>query len=333
MRNCLRVLGLLLFACAGLSHLKAQEATIMPVGDMSTSTFQRNSFAWQVEYRLYLTNYFALSEAYLNEGKVTGHRRDGYATEGWINLPFDARRISFALGAGFYNFFDTQPLPNGDSLDVHGTAPIVSLSATTYIYKRLYARFTINRIMPSHDIRVNTATAGLGLWLGKGTSPVPLRFSNPDADGTTKNELTVYYGQSTVNTFRNEKAAATSIEYRHGLAEYVDATVAWINEGDPQIVRRNGVAVQLWPVNTFAFGGQQAIGVGMGLGLYGYIDRKNVQRPGKFSSAALAFLVSPAVTWKFSKHWSFRIVLHRVVTNYNRDADIYLAGLSYRWGR
>src|SRR5579872_7028127 len=106
MPNSIRVFGWLLLACAGLIQLKGQEATIMPAGDMSTSTFQRNSFAWQVEYRLYLTNHFALSEAYLNEGKVTGHRRDGYSTEGWFNLPFEAHRISFALGGGFYNFFD-----------------------------------------------------------------------------------------------------------------------------------------------------------------------------------------------------------------------------------
>ncbi len=116
------------------------------------------------------------------------------------------------------------------------------------------------------------------------------------------------------------------------MAEYIDATVAWINEGDPQVVRRNGFAAQLWPVNTFAFG-RQSIGVGMGLGVYGYIDRKQIKPPGKSNSAALAFLISPAVTWEFSKHWSFRVVLHRVVTNYNRDADIYLAGLVYRWGR
>ncbi len=304
----------------------------MPVGDMSTSTFTRNSFSWQVDYRLYATNYLALSEAYLNEGKITGHRRDGYATEAWINLPFDYHRISFSAGGGFYSFFDTQPLPGGDSRDFHGTAPIISFSATAYLYNRFYARLTVNRIMPSHDIRVNTADAGLGVWLGRGDRPEPIRFSDPNDEGVTKNELTAYYGQSTVNTLRNEKAAATSLEYRHGLTKYLDVTAAWINEGDPQVVRRNGVAAQLWPVNTFDIGGQR-IGVGMGLGVYGYIDRKQHPPPGKSTPAALAFLISPALTWEFSRHWSFRVVLHRVVTDYNRDADIFLGGLAYRWGQ
>jgi len=109
------------------------------------------------------------------------------------------------------------------------------------------------------------------------------------------NEITVFYGQSTVNTLRNQTAAATGIEYRHGISSYLDAAVSWIYEGDPKIIRRNGLAAQLCPVNTFAIGDER-IGVGIGLGAYGYIDRKGMPRPGQNSQTAVAFLVSPSLS-------------------------------------
>ena len=148
---------------------------------------------------------------------------------------------------------------------------MVSLAATTYLYDRVYLRFMFNRIMPSHDIRMNSLIAGLGFRLGTGDRPVPLTSEEPVDRETTPNEPTLSYGQSTVNTFRSETAAA--VQFRHGSFPYLDAAVRWIYGGDPKIIRRNGVAAQSCPVNTFLIGNQHS-GVGMGLGTHGYIDRK-----------------------------------------------------------
>jgi hypothetical protein len=36
---------------------------------------------------------------------------------------------------------------------------------------------------------------------------------------------------------------------------------------------------------------------------------------------------------RLSERWVLRTVFDRVTTSYNRDSDILLVGLGYRWGR
>ena len=36
---------------------------------------------------------------------------------------------------------------------------------------------------------------------------------------------------------------------------------------------------------------------------------------------------------RLSERWVLRTVFDRVTTNYNRDSDIFLVGLGYRWPR
>jgi hypothetical protein len=97
-------------------------------------------------------------------------------------------------------------------------------------------------------------------------------------------------------------------------------------------VRRSGVALQLWPVNTFL---DEKTCVGVGVGPYIYIDRKhpvdNGTILGRKNPAAVAPLASLTIGRQLSEDWIVRLVWHRVTSNYNRDADIFLVGLGYRW--
>jgi hypothetical protein len=36
---------------------------------------------------------------------------------------------------------------------------------------------------------------------------------------------------------------------------------------------------------------------------------------------------------RLSEHWIIRAVFDRVTSSYNRDSDIFLVGLGYRWAR
>ena len=110
--------------------------------------------------------------------------------------------------------------------------------------------------------------------------------------------------------------------------------MAYIYEGDPQLTRRSGVGLQLWPVNTFFHG---KIAVGIGLGAYVYIDNKHLSAERKLLGAipintpALAPLISPTIAMHLSDRWIARFLWHRVVTNYNRDSDVFLLGVGYTW--
>jgi hypothetical protein len=332
MNNSLRTwkLSALFLLCAGLT-LQAQELTILG-GVLPKTSFARSSLTWQVDYRQDLYRNFAGSIAYINEGHVPGHHRDGTAWEAWGRLPFFQDRLSISLGLGAYYFYDTQPLPGGDTANIHGTAPIYSFSATGYLSDRWFYRLMLNRISPAHEIQVNTMTVGAGFWFGQDQKPTPGKLGDTPNEQAyvTENELTVFGGQSIVNTFLSPRARAYAGEYRRGVFPHVDWTASAIYEGDPEIIRRSGVATQLWAVNTFF---NDRITIGAGLGPYIYLDHKHPASVGQKNPAAVAPLASLTFSVKLSEHWIMRMVFDRVTSSYNRDADIFLLGLGYRWPR
>ena len=323
-------LSVLILLCAGLK-LQAQEVTFLG-GVLSDTNLDRASVTWQVDYRQDFYRNIAGSIAYINEGHLPGHHRDGTAWEAWGRLPFAQNRFSISVGAGIYYFYDTQLLPNGDTADIHGTAPIFSLSATGYLSDRWFYQVRINRISPANQNKVTTLTAGAGFWFGRSDKPTPGKLGDAPNEQAyvTENELTVFGGQSVVNTFLSQKARAYAGEYRRGVFPHVDWTASAIYEGDPEIIRRSGVATQLWFVNTFF---NDRIAFGGGLGPYVYLDHKHPASAGKKNPAAVAPLASLTCSVRLSEHWIVRAVFDRVTSNYNRDSDIFLLGFGYRWSR
>ena len=320
---------------AGLS-LHAQEFSVLG-GTSTQAVFKHSSYSWQLDYRQDFLRNFASSIAYINEGHVPGHHRDGTAWEAWGNLPLLNDRIAISFGAGIYYFYDTEAGPGGTSADVHGTAPIFSLALTGYLSERWFYRIMLNRISPSSDIKTTTAVVGVGYWFGRNRRPLgaqPGKDDTAEMQYVTEPQFTVFGGQSIVNTFLSENALAGGAEYRQGLLPHLDGTVSYIYEGYPKIVRRSGVALQLWPVNTFF---NRKTSVGIGIGPYIFLDRKHpvnsgqTLNVGRKNPAAIAPIVSLTVARQLSDHWIVRAVWHRVTTNYSRDSDIFLIGLGYCW--
>jgi hypothetical protein len=316
--------------CAGL-NLSAQELTVLG-GFVTKENLGKHSVAWQVDYRQNFYQNFAGSIAYINEGHLPDHHRDGNAAELWGRLPLFQDKLAVSLGVGVYYFYDTQTLANGDSANVHGTAPIYSLSATGYFNNRTFYRLNFNRINPAHEITVTTAVMGVGVWFGRDEKPTPGQLGDAPAEKAyvTENEITLFGGQSVVNTLFSQSARAYAAEYRRGLSRHLDGTASLIYEGDPKIVRRSGLAAQAWAVNTFS---DERISLGFGAGPYVYIDRKHPPASNSRNPAAIAPLVSLTFAVRVSEHVFARVTWDRVLSNYNRDSDVFLVGLGYRWAQ
>jgi hypothetical protein len=190
----------------------------------------------------------------------------------------------------------------------------------------------LNRINPANQNKVTTITAGMGFWFGQNEKPTPGKLGDaPDQQSyVTQNELTLFAGQSIVNTFLSPKARAYAGEYRRGVFPHVDWTASAVYEGDPEIVRRSGVATQVWFVNTFF---NDRFTIGAGLGPYIFLDHKHPASAGSKNPAAIAPLASLTCSVRLNEHWIIRAVFDRVTSNYNRDSDIFLLGLGYRWSR
>lgn len=320
-------LGLLL-GCVCFA-LQAQELTLL-AGGMKATDIRQSSYSYQLEYRQDFYKNLAASAAYINEGHVPGHHRDGYAVEVWGRLPTPHNRFSVSLGAGAYFFYDTQVLPGGGSADVHGTAPILSVTGTGYLSNRWFYSIALNQIIPAHELKVSTATLGIGYWFGRDEKPTPGEFGHgPDEKAAiTGNELTVFAGQSVVNTFRSQSARAYALEFRRGLIRHVDWTATFIYEGNPEIVRRSGLALEAWAVNNFF---QDRATVGIGFGPYIYIDRKHPAAAGNINPTAVIPLASLSISARLADRWKLCLMVDRVTSSYNRDADIILLGLGHSW--
>jgi hypothetical protein len=297
---------------------------------MNTADFKHSSYSWQVDYRQNFYRNFAASVVYINEGHVPGHHRDGTAFLVWARLPFGENRFAVSLGLGAYSYYDTQLLPNGETGNIHGTAPIFSVAATGYFANRWLYRGMLNRTNPAHQMKVNTAVLGLGYWFGQERKPIPGKLGDaPEERGyVTGHELTLFGGQSVVNTFLSPSARAYALEYRRGLVPHIDWTASLVYEGYPEIVRRSGFTTQVWAVNTFF---RNRVTVGIGIGPYVFIDRKHPVLPERSNPAAVAPLVSLTLSRRLSEHWNARLVFDRVASSYNRDADIFLLGVGYGW--
>ena len=86
-------LAALFLLCASLK-IEAQELTLLG-GIIPKTNAQGSSYTWQVDYRQDFFRNFAGSIAYINEGHVPGHHRDGTAWEAWALFPGSILRLAW----------------------------------------------------------------------------------------------------------------------------------------------------------------------------------------------------------------------------------------------
>ena len=79
-----------------------------------------------------ISEHFAWSFSWLNEGHLPDHHRDGPSVQLWARKFFLNRRLSIAAGAGPYYAFDTdrEGMVAGNYRNNHKLGGLFSLSAT-----------------------------------------------------------------------------------------------------------------------------------------------------------------------------------------------------------
>jgi hypothetical protein len=290
------------------------------------------SFAYQVEYREGLGENIAASASYLNEGHVPNHHRDGLAPIMlWGRVNLLDRKLSLAGGAGPYLFADTTHI-DGVVHNEHGIGALMGISATLYTQSRLLLQGRVNWVVTGKSIDTLTALVGLGYQLDPPLSTGPLPTPPIQQEKTTDNELSLFVGQTIVNNpGAHNKSIATCIEYRRGLLRYLDVSAAWLSEGDNELIRRNGALAQFWLVRAFF---DDHLSLGGGFGGYFAVDKRKVassDQGGSDFASAVVSLTASLRDFGFDPDLSFRFIMNRIVTNYDKDTDIFLVGLGYRF--
>ncbi|NJD63388.1 MAG: hypothetical protein FIA93_11805 [Deltaproteobacteria bacterium] len=326
----MRVRRLLLLSFLLLPRLsQAQDLSFLAGMTDSVDTGQ-SSYAWQIDLRYTFADPFALSASWINEGHFDDHHRDGFATRLWGRLPLIERRFVVAFGAGVYRYFDTQTRPGGSHANVHGWAPVYGLTGTWYTTTPWFALFGINHIHPAGDIDSTQYLLGAGYRFGK--EPGDRMHASPAAPGspppkTTGLEVMPFLGMTVHNDLESRHGLAGGVEFRKGISRHFDGTLSWISEDNGEEIRRDGLGSQIWFVDAFL---GRRLTLGVGAGLYAFYDRF---RPagGGGDPFDVAGLLSLTTSWRFSDRWFTRINWNRVATDNDRDSDIFVLGVGYRW--
>ena len=329
--------GALTVAFAGAStDAQAQEVNAA-IGGLRGDNGGESTYTWSFGYRQALTPHFGLGLSWLNEGHIPDHHRDGVAVQGWYNQSLFDPRFSIGIGAGPYRYYDTKSCTGCSFSDDHGWAMLYTLTANWSATRYLDYQLRLNRVQAPGSVNTSSVLFGLVYRLPTSvTAPAAgSGTATPRNDGYLPpgDELTVLLGQTVVNSLESQSTFGKSIEYRHGFSRHIEGTVSWIDEGDTTLTRRNGVAAQVW-MNEPLF--SDRLTIGLGLGPYVAYDRyRDDQGSGSdnqsHSGTKLSGLLTMSVSYRLTNHIVGRLSWNRVVSHYDRDTDMFLAGIGYRF--
>jgi len=297
----------------------AQDLTLAG-GHIQGNDPEGDGAAWWTGYTHDLPGPLFAGVGYLNEGHLPGHHRDG--TAAFIGLRNDIpwHGLVFALAAGPYRYFDTRKAQDPEGFrDAHGWGALYSASASwTPKGSRWFYEVRLARVEADHHPDTSLLLVGVGAKLDQDSTFG--RADPPRAKGG-RDELVGYLGATIVNDFESPHSFSNSVEYRHAFTPAVRASLAWINEGDARLIRRNGVALQGWLEPTFNNG---QFSMGLGFGPYISVDDYH---PGRHSIGLLSWTLSHRLT----RSWNARFTWHRSVSDDDRDSDIILLGVGYQF--
>mgnify|MGYP000882294336 CR=1 FL=1 len=286
------------------------------------------SYSWAVQYLHGLNEHWAVSFSWLNEGHFEHHHRDGHTLQLWTRTRPLGGRVVLAAGIGPYRYYDTQLAEEGVSyVDSHGWGAVASLSATWQMDNRWLFSIQSNLIETSRSLDTFSVLAGIGYQLEAPRSagqPAPAPSKSEEA---ARNEITLFAGQTIVNSRDSENSTALMVEYRRNLGRHFDWTVGYLNEGSPGPIKRKGMLTQLWIVGHYL---DDRLDLGLGAGPYVPLDKQRETETGK-GRPVVAGMFTMGAAYDILPRWTVRISWNRVVTDYDRDTDVLLGGIGYQF--
>lgn len=298
---------------------QAQDASLLAGGMRVDQDEDDTSFAVALGYNHHLNRYLSVSADYLNEGHPKLHHRDGLGAQLWLHTAVPVRGWSFGAGFGPYYYFDTTT-GNGSLADYrneHGWGQLMSLSAKYHLSSHIYLE---TRLAHTHGITSHDTTMllfGAGYQLGE--LPRAIRLQNADKGD---NLLMLLAGRSIVNSFASETATAYGLEYRRTVNPNIEWSAILMSEGQVDAAERKGISGQVWLLRPFT----ERTVLEMGVGAYAMRDQLDRKDPGAERETRVAPIASIGMRYRIDDTWRAQLTWSRVITNYERDSDVFLLG-------
>jgi hypothetical protein len=301
----------------------AQELSLL-AGRMRADVPDAGSYAWLLSYSHDLSEHWAASFAWQNEGHVPDHHRDGASGQLWAKTSLFDPRLVFAAGAGPYYYFDTTGgTQSGGYRNDHGWGVLYSASVAWRASARLRYVARLGHVETRRSIDTTDLLIGLG-WTLDAEEAKP-RESGARTASPERDEATVFAGRTIVNSLESEGALAKAVELRHAFGPVLRGTLAWIDEGDTRVAGRHGVAAQAWLEPGFS---GDSVTLGVGLGAYFAEDRL----AGGDDRTSVSPIVTMTASARLGGSWAARVSWNRVVSRYDRDSDVVVLGVGVRFG-
>lgn len=297
-------------------------------GAIQEDDSREQSYAWSVQYFHDLDERWTVSFSWINEGHFTHNHRDGHTVQIWARTDPIRERFILAAGIGPYRYYDTQLAAEGSSYaNSHDWGIAGSFSATWTIDRQWFLSFQSNVIETSRSVDTFSLMAGIGCHLDDNL------LSGRSADFSViesklLNEAAFLGGWTIVNSRDSENTISFMLEYRRHLRNHFDWTVGYLNEGNPGPIKRNGMLTQLWLVEGSI---RDSLCFGIAAGPYFPLDRHRNPESGDNKEPIIAGMITLGAAYDFLPRWTARLTWNRIVTGYDRDTDVMLGGIGFRF--
>jgi hypothetical protein len=125
-----------------------------------------------------------------------------------------------------------------------------------------------------------------------------------------------------VNSFKSETATSSGLEYRRTVNPNVEWSVILMNEGRVDAAERKGVSAQAWLLRPFT----ERTVLEMGFGAYAMRDQLDRTDASAKRENHVAPIASIGMRYRIGDLWRAQLTWSRVITNYERDSDVFLLG-------
>jgi hypothetical protein len=304
------------------------------LGGLRAGSGMETSYSWALEYRRPISAALSASFSWLNEGHPEGaiqdHHRDGQAAQIWWHTAPSSHGLRFEVGLGPYRYFDTVASSNAEGyVNAHGWGLLGSIGATWYLGNGMLTSLRLNRVHTRTGMTTTALVAGLGYRFGDGDER-PERRAATQPGVTGRIEFDAMLGGTIVNSLSSEVDLAKAITLRYAPGGHISASLTYLDEGNldtggSRIGRRAGLAPQIWLQEDLT--SRFSIGVGLGP----YFATTRLRRSDSQDPSRVAALVSVTAAYAITPSWTGRMTWNRVGTTYDRDTDVVMLGLGYRF--
>jgi hypothetical protein len=317
----LRLLASTTLGIAATFPLRAAELNAFN-GQLRYDGTAPDTYIWGIEYREAIDDHLSGSLAWLNEGHVTGHHRDGQALQLWWHTLPGSTGLVFEGGLGPYVDYDTLH-PETGYVDRHGVAGLASVAADWYLSSRWLLFLRLNRVVANTNFNTTSAAVGFGYHFTNAAAAPSSGAGADPASPVARWEFTAYLGSTVQNASHGATAA---IEARRQLTDHFAATADFITcDSDIGLGWHRALEVQIWAQQQLT----RRFSVGAGAGLIVVGDDFGVSYYGSPHNPAAA--ASVGFAYALTHSWDARATWTRIGTNDNKDADLFLLGVGRRF--